>query len=116
MRTLCAGAILLAALTACSRGLADRVENADAMRAEVLALAPLGTDLAEARRRVEGAGFRCEAPGRATFTGSRDSLRFAYCSAERARGAFETRRFQLALVDSAGRLAEVRVTTGLVAP
>lgn len=106
--------------TGCGRAQPDRVldgvEDPRAMRAVVLAIAPVGTTIAEARRRVELEGFRCEPSTQASFAGQSDSFNYSHCSGSSQRDLFVSRRFQLALVDSAGLLGEVFVTTGLIGP
>jgi hypothetical protein len=104
------------ATAGCARGLPDRVEDAAAMEAAVLRIAPPGTPIDEARRRVERAGFACEPTRVGPFAGEPDSLRYAYCDGSSRGDPFVSRRFQLALVDSAGLLSRVRATSHRVGP
>jgi hypothetical protein len=104
-----------AALVGCRHSLAERIELPDEMRAAVLAIAPRGTPTAEAARRLTREGFACAPVRHASFGGS-DSLTYAYCNASASVGSPVSRRWQLALVDSAGRLLDVRAKTGLIGP
>jgi len=100
----------------CARrsGLVNEHSSAPSMREALLGRAPRGTPLAVASASLTSAGFECGAPHRSTF-GSSDSLTFAYCTA-RSSGAITFRVWQVAVVDSAGVVADIRVTTGLVGP
>jgi hypothetical protein len=100
----------------CRRGLPDRLDKAPEMEAALVALAPLGTPLPEAVRRVSGAGFRCNPVQRNKWAGIPDSFAFAYCNASSTRGLIESRHWQVALADSAGTLGRVYVTVGTIMP
>lgn len=116
MRILRVSLALSLAFSGCARGLPHRVETAAAMQAAILQLVPIGTDIAEARRRVEEVGLKCEEPKLDRFAGQPDSLRFAYCDGSSSGDVFVSRRFQLALVDSTGQLSRVLATEHLVGP
>src|SRR5678815_5333574 len=102
-------------LAGCHKTLAERTTQPAEMRTAVLVLAPLGTPMAEAARRLALEGFRCGAVQRGTF-GAADTLLYAYCDAYASAGWPVSRRWQLALVDSAGHLRDVRAKTGLIGP
>jgi hypothetical protein len=85
------------------------------MHDSLLALAPLGTPTTTASRAIEATGFQCEPLRRGTF-GTRDTIAFAHCDLSISQGAPISRRWQVALVDSVGALAEIRVATGLIGP
>ena len=105
---------VLLLLTGCTTGLVDRFEAPAAMRSAILELVPIGTPIEDAGRRLEREGFRCQPPHLERF-GEQGPLRYAYCDG-RSRGLPVYRRWQLALVDSDGRLFDVLVATGLVGP
>src|SRR4051812_2067727 len=101
----------LAALTAmgCSTPLVDRLDDSEAMRVAVLRLVPVGTSIDEAERRLGREGLTCGRPALGRF-GDHGPLLFAHCEG-RSRGLATYRRWQIALVDSAGRLSDVLVTS-----
>jgi hypothetical protein len=109
-------AVLIAALAltaaGCSRQLVDRVADPTSMRSAILALVPIGTSIDHAAQRLEPEGLKCQPSSVARF-GDREPLLYAYCDG-RSRGAFTYRRWQIALVDSAGRVSDVLVASGMV--
>ena len=106
-------AVTLLLSAGCATRLVDRFDDTAGMRTAVLELVPVGTPMEDARRRLELEGFRCELPATHRFEGVQDPLHYAHCDG-RSRGLLVYRRWQLALVDSAGRLSDVLVATGLV--
>jgi len=110
--TVAAMAVLLFA--GCSTRLVDRIGESTAMRSAILELIPMGTPIADAGRRLGREGFQCQPPSLARF-GEQGPLRYAYCDG-RSCGLPVYRRWQLALVDSDGRLSDVLVANGLVGP
>jgi hypothetical protein len=98
-------------LGACQRRPTDRHDDAAQMRSALLALTAPGSPTAVARTTLESHGFRCAPVRRASFSGA-DSLTYALCT-ESGGGWLVQRRWAVALVDSAGILQDVRVTTGL---
>jgi hypothetical protein len=86
------------------------------MEAAILRLAPLGTDFPETVRRVSTEGFRCRPVQRSSWVGVPDSFTYSYCNVSSTRGLIESRYWQLALADSAGKLRRVYVTVATVMP
>ena len=108
--------LVSALLLGCGGELPDRLDKAPDMEAAILRLAPLGTALPEAVRRLSAEGFRCEAVQRGSFAGVADSFNYSYCNASSIRGAIESRYWQLALADSGGKLSRVYVSVATVMP
>ena len=113
MKRLLFVAVLIAG---CRRALPDRLDKVPEMEAAIVRLAPLGTPLPEAVRRVSGAGFQCQPVHRSSWAAVPDSFAFAYCNASSVRGLVESRYWQVALADSAGALSRVHVTVATVMP
>ena len=110
------GLVASAIVAGCASRLVDRVEDADAMRAAILRVAPPGTPIAHAARLLAAEGFTCQPSQRSTFPGIADSTTYAYCAGRSRSQASVHRHWQVALVDSAGTVTDVRATMGLVGP
>jgi hypothetical protein len=111
--------LLLAAGLGCAgreTRLVDRLDESAAMRAAVLQVAPVGTPVADAVARLGAQGFHCQPTARNVFAGVPDSLTYAYCDGSSRGAPLVSRRWQLALVDSGGRVSDVHATTHLVGP
>ena len=89
-------------------------EDAQAMRASVLRMTPLGSATSDAAGRLRAEGFTCSSVVEGSFGG--DSLRYVGCQASSSSRGLVVRRWHVALVDSSAVLTGVRVSTGLVGP
>ncbi len=85
------------------------------MHDSLVALAPLGTSTVAASEALHAAGFTCDSLHLATF-GSWDTIPLVHCDLAIDAGGSVSRRWQVALVDSLGSLAEIRVATGMIGP
>lgn len=72
-----------------------------------------GTPVADARRIMEGHGFTCSIVTNGSF-GDLQGADYLYC--DHSSGAAVRRRWQAALLLADQKVADIRVTTGLVGP
>jgi hypothetical protein len=94
----------------CARRVVDRVDNDESMRAEIVRLVPIGTPIEEASSRLAQEGLACARTALQEFA-DRGRLTYARCEG-RSSGMFTFRVWKIALVDSAGRVADVLVSSG----
>jgi hypothetical protein len=73
-------------------------ENEKVARAELLSLAPIGSDAREAKPKLEAKGFECRWSENRYFSGLEGKQNYLYCDKTVLVGPLVTRRWQLALV------------------
>ena len=106
-------AIILAA-SGCARG--DKLSEQPAQAAaQIQSWVPVGTPLADARHIMEQHQFKCSVMTNSSF-GDLKAADFLYCDHSESAGSPVIRRWQVALVLSDSKIADVRVSTGLVGP
>ncbi|MGL4610697.1 MAG: hypothetical protein ACRCYY_13620 [Trueperaceae bacterium] len=104
--------ITVLSLTSCSAPLSS--DEAQAKK-EVLALAPVGSDVTLAKPTLEKLGFKCSWTEQGTFAGSEGEQDYLYCDdIEKTVGFFVLRRWQIALVHQNNVVKDASVTTGLI--
>ncbi len=114
MRCQLAALAIVGALGACRTALVDEHNDAQAMRAAILRMTPLGSATSDAASRLRVEGFTCGSVVEGSFDG--DSLQYVGCQASSSARGLVVRRWHVALVDSSAVLTGVRVSTGLVGP
>lgn len=103
-------------------------EEPDLMEQEIMRVIPLGSSISEAKKIMEGNGFKCEyvekgsfvrerddsnAPGRVRQT-SYEGIDYLYC--DQSRGFIVSRRWQAAIVHEDSKVTVVAVSTALTGP
>lgn len=95
------------------------------MKQEILRLVPLGTQIDDARKVMEANGFKCTLRENGSFgdveygrylTPIQIGIDYLYCDHEIPIGFDCVRRYQIALVNRDGSVAEVLVSIGLICP
>ena len=106
-------ASIVVSLSACSRGATTGYSDTPTMTRALRSLIPVGTQVSDARRFMQGEGFHCNLRQDAQW-GNRTSLNYLYC--DRSDGTIVLRRWQVTIVLDGTRAGEILVTTGLVGP
>ncbi|MCY1078714.1 hypothetical protein [Archangium lansingense] len=113
----------LLALVGCARhSLPPELTTAEAARSWVLGEVPVGSPIEDAQRLLQTHGCRCQSMTGADFapqapSGDESAWRgidYVYCDLRQSTGLLQARRWQFALVERDGKLADVGVSTGLI--
>lgn len=110
--------IMLLALTGCSHSSPPLSGEPAQAASQIQSWVPVGTPLADARRIMEQHQFTCSVTTNGSF-GDSKAADLLYCDrsvADSQVTPIVSRRWQVALVLSDGKISAVRVSTGLIGP
>lgn len=91
-------------------------EKEEMARDELLILAPIGSDVREAKPKLEKKGFKCHWSEKQYFSGLKGKHDYLYCDKTVLAGPLVTRRWQLALVHEFYAVKDAKFGIGLIGP
>jgi hypothetical protein len=110
--------VLATLLGGCDTSITRGYTDAEAFRTRLLTSTPVGSPVDSARSLLVANGFHCSRSTNARFATFPPQVRadYLYCDRETMVMLFVSRRWQIAHVDTGGRVMAVHVTTGVTGP